>query len=185
MALIYCCAYCHFSFLGRSLYFVAMPGFHVTVYVMPYQMNGYQGTALWTSTPTQNLADYQGHFIPVPYGFVRGMLPVLRAWAIPFSLGMEPAYQQAVAESGPMQMDEAGARRLFLRISPHFQRLYIFANFGGGLDLYIQGPAPSPMYIKFSSAGSWDPTFWWAASDWQPIGIVPMPWWMEIDISRL
>ena len=113
------------------------------------------------------------------------MLLVTQAWRIPMLLGQLPAYQQAVRENGPMAMDEAGARMLFLRITRDFQRLYIFANFGGGLDLYIQGPVASPMYIKFTSAGSWDPTYWWAARDWRPIGLVPMPWWAEIDISRL
>ena len=112
------------------------------------------------------------------------MLPVLQAWPIPTPLGQLPAYMQAVAEMGAMPTDEAGVRRLLLRIG-HYQRLYIFANFGGGLDLYIQGPAATPMYIKFSSATSWDPTDWWAASDWRFVGLVPMAEWAEVARSRL
>ena len=112
-----------------------MPGFHVTVYVMPHQMNGYDGTAFWSSTPAQSLADYEGYFTPTAYGPVYRMLPATQAWPIPMPLGQLPAYLQAVREMGPMAMGEAGARRLLQRISGDFQRLYIFANFGGGLDL--------------------------------------------------
>ena len=169
---------------SESIPFAAMPGFHVTIYVMPHSMNGYDGTAFWSSTPTQNLADYEGYFTPAAYAPVYRMLPVLQAWRIPTPLGQQPAYMQAVAEMGTMPTDEAGVRRLLLRIG-HYQRLYCFANFGGGLDLYIQGPAATPMYIKYSSATSWDPTYWWAASDWRFVGLVPMAEWAEIARSRL
>ena len=54
----------------------AMAGPPVTVYVMPHVMDGYHGTAFWTSTATQILDDYEGYFIPHPYAPANMMLPV-------------------------------------------------------------------------------------------------------------
>ena len=161
-----------------------MPGFHVTIYAMPYSMNGYDGTSFWQSTPTQNIADYEGYFTPKQYAPIYRMLPVLEAWRIPTLLGQEPAFIYACAVMGGAPTDEAGVRNLLTRLG-RFQLVYCFANFAGGLDLYVQGPAGTPMYIKFSSASSWDPTYWWVASDWRFVGLVPMAEWAELDRSRL
>ena len=165
----------------------AMAGSPVTVYVMPYFMDGYHGTAFWTSTATQILEDYEGYFIPYPYASVHRMLPVTHSWPIPFSLGELPAYQEAFFTLEPTSMDDAGAFMLFQGISlshgisDDFQRVYIFADLAGGLDLYVQRSARNRDHIfhNFRSAGTWDPTYWWAAADWRAIGAGPMPRWAD------
>ena len=87
-----------------------MPGFHVTIYAMPYSMNGYDGTSFWQSTPTQNIADYEGYFTPKPYAPIFRMLPVLEAWRVPTLLGQEPAFIYSCSVMGGAPTDEAGVR---------------------------------------------------------------------------
>ena len=92
----------------------------------------------------------------------------------------------------PTRMDDAGAFLLFQGItlchgiSDDFQRVYVFADLAGGLDLYVQRSARNcdHIFVNFRSAGSWDATYWWAAADWRAIGAGPMPWWAETAVRE-
>ena len=168
------------SFLGTLF---AMAGPPVTVYVMPLFMHGHHGTAFWTSTATQILDDYEGYFIPHPYAPVHLMIPVRHFWPIPFPLADLPVYQQGLAESEDLVMDEEGVFRLFRFVLDDFQRVYIFADLAGGIEVYIQRAAGTIETLHhFRSAGTWDPIYWWAAVDLRAIGAVGagrLPSWAE------
>ena len=163
--------------------YARMAGPPVTVYVMPHVMDGYHGTAFWTSTATQILDDYEGYFIPHPYAPVHLMIPVRHFWPIPFPLADLPVYQQGLAESPDLVMDEEGVFRLFRYVLDDIHRVYIFADLAGGIEVYIQRAAGTIETLHhFRSAGTGATIYWWAAVDLRAIGAIDagrLPLWAE------
>ena len=160
-----------------------MAGSPVTVYVMPHVMHGHHGTAFWTSTATQIVGDYVGYFIPAPYASADLMVPVRAFWPIPFPLADSPVYQQGLAESPRLEMDEEGVFRLFQYVLDDFHRVYIFPDPAGGIELFIQrGAGTIETLHHFRSAGTLNPIYWWGAADLRAMGAIEsgrLPSWAE------
>ena len=152
----------------------SMPGYHVIIYCVPWP--GDQGwcTALWQSTPTQELGDYEGWYMETPYRPLHTLLPAMNG--VPLGrLSQQPRVVQAMAAFRiPNFEDHLSVIRA---IAPTYQVAYCFANFEAGLDLYIRPSQGLPGYLKYVTRSSWDPSYWYLVADWFLLGLFPLLEW--------
>ena len=120
-----------------------MPGYHVIIYCVPWP--GDQGwcTALWQSTPTQELGGYEGWYLETPYRPLNALLPAMNG--VPLGrLSQQPRVVQAMAAFRiPNFEDHLSVIRA---IAPTYQVAYCFANFEAGRPIHPPRPGIAGLF---------------------------------------